>query len=630
MLKQFTILFVSLLLLPVLLLAQLQTIEHVKAPKTFVGSEKVLSKAINTAPDPVVKLATVPGAVVGYTYYDYMTNGAVGERILNFGDGTLMVGTMAATDFATSDRGTYYNYFNGTSWIDTATIWTRIETARRGWGTIGAFASVKAGVICSHTGVNIAINGSTPESPAWTNQLVTPSNIWPKLAVEEGAGGSYYGIYWTAGRTRVRFTYSLDGGTNWTNKFLADTNAPAWINGYSVNGADDYMIAVRDGKVALANFVTGANVMLYLSADNGTTFTEQTILDAYTHDLNLASYPFDSSFFPAKTYKMLDYSYPDGTGDAHIDAAGKVHLAWGTYQLGYRIVVDTLGAPIRDTVTGKLQRVFFTTDWSLAGIKYWRTGMSAPVTAAVPNASMSDASLMGITGTGVPTTINMGLDVGLTGMPSIGSDAAGNVFIVFQGFKGGDVAANDPATPDDKNPFGHVYAVGSSNGTAWSAPKDIYGTSVVGEDVLYASVADLVDNDLHILVQNDGSPGTWLQQTTHPQNRNYFLYTKVAKSSILTDVRDDEVVTKDFKLGQNYPNPFNPLTHISYTIPSNNLVTLKVFDMLGREVATLVNEVQDAGTHNISFNAKNLASGMYIYTLQAGSFSETKKMMYLK
>ncbi|MBU2447161.1 MAG: T9SS type A sorting domain-containing protein [Bacteroidetes bacterium] len=390
------------------------------------------------------------------------------------------------------------------------------------------------------------------------------------------------------------------------------------------------MIAVRDGKVALANFVTGANVMLYLSADNGTTFTEQTILDAYTHDLNLASYPFDSSFFPAKTYKMLDYSYPDGTGDAHIDAAGKVHLAWGTYQLGYRIVVDTLGAPIRDTVTGKLQRVFFTTDWSLAGIKYWRTGMSAPVTAAVPNASMSDASLMGITGTGVPTTINMGLDVGLTGMPSIGSDAAGNVFIVFQGFKGGDVAANDPATPDDKNPFGHVYAVGSSNGTAWSAPKDIYGTSVVGEDVLYASVADLVDNDLHILVQNDGSPGTWLQQTTHPQNRNYFLYTKVAKSSILTDVRDDEVVTKDFKLGQNYPNPFNPLTHISYTIPSNNLVTLKVFDMLGREVATLVNEVQDAGTHNISFNAKNLASGMYIYTLQAGSFSETKKMMYLK
>jgi hypothetical protein len=95
---------------------------------------------------------------------------------------------------------------------------------------------------------------------------------------------------------------------------------------------------------------------------------------------------------------------------------------------------------------------------------------------------------------------------------------------------------------------------------------------------------------------------------------------------------------KEYLLSQNYPNPFNPSTKIKYTIPSviasetkqSQLVSLKVYDVLGNEIATLVNEEQTAGAYEVEFTASQLSSGIYFYKLQAGSFIETKKMILLR
>lgn len=87
---------------------------------------------------------------------------------------------------------------------------------------------------------------------------------------------------------------------------------------------------------------------------------------------------------------------------------------------------------------------------------------------------------------------------------------------------------------------------------------------------------------------------------------------------------------KEFKLEQNFPNPFNPVTTIQYQLPQDARVILKVYDILGSEVTTLVNEEQAAGYKEIKFNASNLASGMYIYRIQADKFVSVKKMMVLK
>jgi len=87
---------------------------------------------------------------------------------------------------------------------------------------------------------------------------------------------------------------------------------------------------------------------------------------------------------------------------------------------------------------------------------------------------------------------------------------------------------------------------------------------------------------------------------------------------------------KEYNLAQNYPNPFNPVTTIQYSIPQRSNVTLKVYDILGNEVATLINEEKDRGVYSVNFDASGLASGMYLYRIQAGSFVETKKMILLK
>jgi hypothetical protein len=83
-------------------------------------------------------------------------------------------------------------------------------------------------------------------------------------------------------------------------------------------------------------------------------------------------------------------------------------------------------------------------------------------------------------------------------------------------------------------------------------------------------------------------------------------------------------------LNQNYPNPFNPITTISYSIKENGLVTLKVFDILGKEVATLANESQQEGFYSVEFNAEELPSGIYFYTLTSSSFKQTKKLILLR
>jgi len=89
-------------------------------------------------------------------------------------------------------------------------------------------------------------------------------------------------------------------------------------------------------------------------------------------------------------------------------------------------------------------------------------------------------------------------------------------------------------------------------------------------------------------------------------------------------------VPKDFVLHQNYPNPFNPSTTIKYAVPKTSLVNIKVYDLTGQEVATLVNEMKETGTYEMKFDARNLASGVYIYRMIAGDFSSVKKMNVLK
>jgi hypothetical protein len=147
----------------------------------------------------------------------------------------------------------------------------------------------------------------------------------------------------------------------------------------------------------------------------------------------------------------------------------------------------------------------------------------------------------------------------------------------------------------------------TDNGTSWTP---------VNESLTKLSVLSLgiVGTELFAGTSGGSSNGVW---------RRPF-------SEIITDVETITELPKQFALYQNFPNPFNPSTTINFIIPKSSFVNLKVYSMLGKEIARLVNEEKPAGTYEVDFNGSNLPSGVYFYRLQAGSFVEAKKMILLK
>jgi len=98
----------------------------------------------------------------------------------------------------------------------------------------------------------------------------------------------------------------------------------------------------------------------------------------------------------------------------------------------------------------------------------------------------------------------------------------------------------------------------------------------------------------------------------------------------LSSVHETNEQIRSFSLSQNYPNPFNPTTTITYKIPNENFVTLKIYNSLGEEITTLVNEVKQAGNYTVEFNGSSLPSGVYFYRLIAGNFVASKKMILMR
>lgn len=116
----------------------------------------------------------------------------------------------------------------------------------------------------------------------------------------------------------------------------------------------------------------------------------------------------------------------------------------------------------------------------------------------------------------------------------------------------------------------------------------------------------------------------------YPKAHGSFLIDRLELIYPSSVINEETKSPNQFALEQNYPNPFNPSTKIQYTIGSNQFVQLKIYDLLGREVKTLVSEYRDAGSYNVDFDASNLTSGIYLYKLQAGDFVQTKKMLLMK
>jgi len=206
------------------------------------------------------------------------------------------------------------------------------------------------------------------------------------------------------------------------------------------------------------------------------------------------------------------------------------------------------------------------------------------------------------------------------GYPVIGT-TGDSIVIVFQAFQRDTSAAGF-------NYSDLWYTASSNGGVTWTPARNLTSTPAVDER--YPSISKWNQRGFaNIVWQEKLDPGSTVQDG-RPVTRASQKFLRFLVDFRTTDVREEGKIANSYKLSQNYPNPFNPSTKIVYAVPAKSDVKLTVYNMVGQKVATLVDGVREAGSYEAEFFAPNLASGVYYYTLKAGSFTSTKKMLLMK
>ncbi len=181
---------------------------------------------------------------------------------------------------------------------------------------------------------------------------------------------------------------------------------------------------------------------------------------------------------------------------------------------------------------------------------------------------------------------------------------------------------------------GEIFVTWSiDNGNTWVAPVNVTKTPFIEEkhsSVMRTWTKPTPTDTLGISYIRDMKAGSWVLVSGWGQAPVYSLYRKLNPSEIPIGIKQDLQIVREYRLFQNYPNPFNPSTTISYYIQKNGYVSLKVYNVLGSLVATLVNGNQTIGAKEIAFDGSNLASGIYYYTIETEGFRDTKKMILVK
>ena len=200
------------------------------------------------------------------------------------------------------------------------------------------------------------------------------------------------------------------------------------------------------------------------------------------------------------------------------------------------------------------------------------------------------------------------------------------------------VITNRYGAPVDSTNFRAVYFTASiDSGASWGRPVRITPVSPV-MDWTYPSITPISDADsnyyyVNMIIQKDTIPGSYVLGAVNGPSlaQQMFVRIKVSRDSIIAGKKNiSNELPNDYKLYQNYPNPFNPITNIKFDLSKSLHAKLIVYDMLGKELATLVNEKLSAGSYVVEWNGSGYPSGVYFYRLETEDFNETKKMVLLK
>ncbi|MFQ3597685.1 MAG: T9SS type A sorting domain-containing protein [Chloroherpetonaceae bacterium] len=544
---------------------------------------------------------TFTGTPTGLTgFYDYQVNGGAAKYIaVNPADAnkihvTYMLSTDSANANATRRTGYAYSSDGGATWNSIASV----SNIREGFPSLTLLNNdgAQLGVVAAHnqpSGQGLLsrayIDGDegllsfSAVAPADLGLTLGGNIIWPYITANPAGTKMWMMSSFSGGPGTVHYTvFDATTGTfgNWSDALLTE-------EGDTLDSGGRYNVVVSPSGNKVTMYHLGGPDENYIS------FSEST-------DGGVT--------FPA--FKRLTKLTPSGPGIGLITTQTDSIAPWigcdAIYKGENLCFVFSTGRYVGAGYEFRGQGIWF---WSQA------TGFVNTVDTTKIQAIFGSDWTGYLRPGGAITQVNhFPIDY-----PTIGLTPDGALHCVF-------VVARPDTAAGGRNYYTVAYTKSVDDGATWSAPRLLETNPNM--DFRYPSVAEVNPNNafINVVYQQDPIPGSSAFNDAAPVSRAQLLYQKVSTLS----TRENVTRVTNYALAQNYPNPFNPTTNISYVLPKAENVSLKVYDVLGREVATLVNEVKAAGAYTVPFNASNLASGVYFYKLQAGSFVQTKKMMLVK
>jgi len=480
------------------------------------------------------------------------------------------------------------------------------------------------------TGTVIAVGAPTSAGAAW-DQIARSTNggtTWSIIPFSTTSTATFYSIDmvdnnlgFTSG-TNSAIYKTTNGGATWDS--LASTGLPTGATFRKIdfiNATTGWVFA--GAPSSLANFI-------YKTTDGGATWTAQSHgISAQSAGQMYGAHMLDANYGYAVSWEPVPYKTTDGgttwTKQSVVDAFGGF-----LYDIK---MVDTANG----YMVGSSGRVYKTTNGGIL----WDT-ISVPTRSysfqSMEVINPQTVAIFGSTGTNFITT-----DGGLTWLNKNTSatgiqgshwsyNAGTNTWALFAVGTNGSIQKNTLSVVPVELAAFSARVTGNDVSLSWTTATELnnQGFQIERKDASgnWSNVAYVKGNGTKTTITEYAYTDKGVKEGKYSYRLKQIDFDGSTSYSNLVEVEVGTPMT--FALDQNYPNPFNPSTTISYRIPEAAVVTMKIFDITGTEVATIVNTKQDAGSYTVNFDMTNFASGMYIYKIDAGKFSATKKMMLMK
>jgi hypothetical protein len=546
--------------------------------------------------------------VIGATRYDMQTNASCQNRFYLYPDGTMGgIWTYGMNDASYLDRGTGYNYYNGSSW-GTAPL-SRIESLRAGWPSYAPWNGNGEIVVSHHfaTFPALMLTRTTKGTGAWTEvEIAPPAGAmgidWPRMIT---SGPTHMSIHMIALTTpsasggaiydgldgAIVYYRSQDGGATWdiAGDILPQITASDYI-GFS---ADDYAwMRPRGDTIA---FIVGGNwtdTFIMVSYDNGTNWEKIPILNN------------GNKLVPSGDETDI-FACCDGSVALEMDNDGVFHVVFGRMRA-------------KGDLDGR--KYYPGTD----GLIYWNSTMPMLHDSLYPDTLEAHGQLLGYVAENTAGDTVVGFPyygVSLSSFPQITIDENNRIFVIWSGLTVGN------PSPEEWN-YRHIWSRASlDNGESWSDMTDLNSSIIyINREFVYPSMAKhTTASSIHFIYQSADVPGSAISDANVPVHDNTIEYRQEPKETLI-GINTLPVFQKNV-VSQNFPNPFHKQTNIDVTVEQNSALLMTVVDLLGHQVMTVNKGVVPPGDYRFTIDGSRLTPGIYFYTVAINGEKYTKKMI---